>query len=290
MTMDGWARDMTTGQKINQQPWVDGEPYTSINRKYLQLRERLLPYLYTLSSEAAKTGVGGVRPLYLEYPDDPATLGANAKYEYLAGDDFLVAPVYKDSDTRDGIYLPKGTWTDYWTGKTYHGPTTLDGYHAPIDTLPLFVKSGAVVPMWPNGTTSYKSRDVHELDWDVYPQGRSSYTLYEDDGVTRDFAKGASATQRVTVDQGTHTTEVNVGVSKGSYKNKPDARAYRFTVHGESAPHRVSAEGRTLPRVASADALSAAGSGWYYDADTGVTTVKTARQSLDRDFTVSLRR
>jgi alpha-glucosidase (family GH31 glycosyl hydrolase) len=290
MTMDGWARDMTTGKKINQQPWVDGEPYTSINRKYLQLRERLLPYLYTLSAEAAKTGVGGVRPLYLEYPDDPATLGANAKYEYLAGDDFLVAPVYKDSDTRDGIYLPKGTWTDYWTGKTYHGPTTIDGYHAPIDTLPLFVKSGAVVPMWPKGTTSYKSRDVHELDWDVYPQGRSSYTLYEDDGVTRDFAKGASATQRVTVDQGEHATELNVGASRGSYKNKPDARAYRFTVHGESAPHRVSTEGTTLPRVGSADALAAAGSGWYYDADTGVTTVKTARQPLDRDFTVTLRR
>lgn len=136
MTMDGWATDLTTKKKINQQPWVDGEPYTSINRKYLQLRERLLPYLYTLAAEAAKTGVGSVRPLWLEYPDDPETLGANAKYEYLAGSDFLVAPVYEDSDTRDGIYLPKGTWTDYWTGRTYQGPTTVDGYHAPSTPCP----------------------------------------------------------------------------------------------------------------------------------------------------------
>ncbi|WP_410169487.1 TIM-barrel domain-containing protein, partial [Actinacidiphila rubida] len=71
MTMDGWASDLTTGKPADQQPWRDGEPYTSINRKYLQLKERLLPYMYTLSAQAAKTGVGAVRPLWLEYPDDP---------------------------------------------------------------------------------------------------------------------------------------------------------------------------------------------------------------------------
>ncbi|MFJ5533431.1 TIM-barrel domain-containing protein [Streptomyces sp. NPDC093261] len=290
MTMDGWATDLTTHQKADQQPWVDGEPYTSVNRRYLLLRERLLPYLYTLAADAAKTGVGGVRPLYLEYPDDPRTLGDDAKYEYLAGSDFLVAPVYKDSDTRDGIYLPKGVWTDYWSGTTYRGPTTVNGYHAPIDTLPLFVKAGAIVPMWPQGTTSWKTRDRHELDWDVHPQGHSSYTLYEDDGVTRTFASGASATQRVTADADEHGVTVSVGASRGSYCGKPDARAYRFTVHGDHAPRRVSYDGRSLPRVGSADALTAAGTGWYYDAETGVTTVKTARASLDRTFTVALKR
>jgi alpha-glucosidase (family GH31 glycosyl hydrolase) len=291
MTMDGWATDLTTKKKINQQPWVDGEPYTSINRKYLQLRERLLPYLYTLSAEAAKTGVGSVRPLWLEYPDDPETLGANAKYEYLAGSDFLVAPVYEDSDTRNGIYLPKGTWTDYWTGKTYEGPTTVNGYHAPIDTLPLFVKGGSIVPMWPKGTTSWQTRDRSELDYDLYPQGTSTYTLYEDDGVTRKFTEGASATQRVTVRAGSHgqdTTEVSVGASVGSYTGKPDSRAYRFTVHGEQAVHKVLLQGRTLARADSADALAAAESGWFYDTDSGVTTVKTPKQQLDRGFSVHL--
>ncbi|MER7395361.1 TIM-barrel domain-containing protein [Streptomyces sp. NPDC000151] len=290
MTMDGWAKDISTGKKINQQPWVDGEPYTSINRKYLQLRERLLPYLYTLAAEAAKTGVGGVRPLYLEYPDDPRTLGPDAKYEYLAGSDFLVAPVYKDSDTRDGIYLPKGTWTDYWTGKKYHGPTTVNGYHAPLDTLPLFVRDGAIVPMWPQGTTSYKTRDRHELGWDLYPKGHSGYTLYEDDGVTRKYASGAAATQRVTMDEDRHGVDVEVGASKGTYTGKPEARSYRFTIHTDAAPRRVSLGGRALHRTDSAASLAQAGTGWSYDAKTGVTTIRTDRISMDREFTVTLRK
>ncbi|MEU5792883.1 TIM-barrel domain-containing protein [Streptomyces sp. NPDC047813] len=279
MTMDGWATDLTTKKPADQQPWLDGEPYTSINRKYLQLKERLLPYMYTLSADAAKSGVGAVRPLWLEYPDDPGTLGANAKYEFLSGSDFLVAPVYQDSETRDGIYLPKGTWTDYWTGRTYHGPTTVDGYHAPLDTLPLFVREGAIVPMWPKGTTSWQTRDRHELDWDLYPSahGTSHYTLYEDDGVTRDFAKGAAATQRVSLHRDAHGTTVSVGASEGAYHGKVAARTYRFTVHGGSAPARVLVDGRQLPRSA-----------WSFDPATRVTTVTTASLPLDRGFGLRL--
>ncbi|MER8057917.1 TIM-barrel domain-containing protein [Streptomyces sp. NPDC094022] len=279
MTMDGWATDLTTKKPADQQPWLDGEPYTSINRKYLQLKERLLPYMYTLSADAAKSGVGAVRPLWLEYPDDPGTLGANAKYEFLSGSDFLVAPVYQDSETRDGIYLPKGTWTDYWTGRTYHGPTTVDGYHAPLDTLPLFVREGAIVPMWPKGTTSWQTRDRHELDWDLYPSahGTSHYTLYEDDGVTRDFAKGAAATQRVSLHRDAHGTTVSVGASEGAYHGKVAARTYRFTVHGGSAPARVLVDGRQLPRSA-----------WSFDPATRDTTVTTASLPLDRGFGLRL--
>ncbi|MDQ0994039.1 TIM-barrel domain-containing protein [Streptomyces sp. V3I7] len=71
-----------------------------------------------------------------------------------AGPDFLVAPVYSDTDVRGGIRLPKGTWTDYWTGRMYQGPTTVNGYSAPLDTLPVFVRGGAIIPMCPKGTLS----------------------------------------------------------------------------------------------------------------------------------------
>jgi len=285
MTMDGWARDIATRQPRDQQPWLDGEPYTSINRKYLQLKERLLPYMYTLSAEATRTGVGAVRPLALEYPDDPAALGPNAKYEFLAGPDFLVAPVYSDTEVRDGIYLPAGTWTDYWTGRTYQGPTTVNGYWAPLDTLPLFVKGGSIVPMWPKGTLSWENRDRGELDYDLYPQGDSSYTLYEDDGVTRGFAQGASATQRVDVHAHGTATVVNVGASEGSYAGKPDARGYRFTVHGQGEPRLVVTAGGPLPRLTSADPGAV---GWSYDPATGVTEIRTGQISTDRAFSVEI--
>lgn len=134
MTMDGWATS-------DKQPWRSGAPYAAINNRYLQLKERLLPYFYTLAAQAHRSGVGPVRPLVLDYPNDPNTWGDAAKYEFLSGDDFLIAPVYDGSQTRSGIYLPKGTWVDYWSGRTYQGPTTIDNYQAPLDTLPLFVKS-----------------------------------------------------------------------------------------------------------------------------------------------------
>ncbi|MFI2609121.1 TIM-barrel domain-containing protein [Kitasatospora sp. NPDC018619] len=290
MTMDGWARDMSGKEQRDQQPWLDGEPYTSINRRYLQLKERLLPYMYTLSAEATRTGIGAVRPLALEYPHDPAALGPNARYEFLAGPDFLVAPVYSDTSVRDGIHLPEGTWTDYWTGRTYQGPTTIDGYSAPLDTLPLFVRGGAIIPMWPQGTLSWQTRDRGELDYDLYPQARgdSSYTLYEDDGVTRQFAAGSSATQRVDVHSGGPVTVVEVGPSVGSYAGKPTSRAYRLTVHGRPAPRQVVSQGGPLPRLASAAALDSAATGWYHDAATGVTQVKTPDQPTDRGFSVGL--
>ncbi|MFE0462062.1 TIM-barrel domain-containing protein [Kitasatospora sp. NPDC058965] len=273
MTMDGWA----TGDK---QPWASGEPYTSINNKYLQLKERLLPYLYTLAAQAHTSGVGAVRPLALEYPNDPATWGDTAKYEFLSGDSFLVAPVYDSSDTRNGIYLPAGTWVDYWTGRTYQGPTTVNGYHAPLDTLPLFVRAGAVVPMWPQGTLSWQTRDTGRLDYDVYAQGDSQFTLYEDDGTTRAYQQGASATQRVTVHATGHghgSTELTVGPSVGDYTGKPAARSYEFTVHTGAAPAQVLLDGRPL----------AAGA-WSWDQAAGVVHVTTPPISTGTGFTLHL--
>lgn len=267
MTMDGWAA-------ADKQPWRYGEPYTSINRKYLLLKERLLPYTYSYSVQAQQTGVGQVRPLALEYPDDPNVFTDKAKYEFLSGTDFLVAQVYQKATTRDGIYLPKGTWIDYWTGRTYTGPTTVDGYDAPLDTLPLFVRAGAVVPMWPEGTKSWSTRDKSELDLDIYPQGHGSFTLTEDDGVTRSPAR---ATQTFTVDaptSGPGTVTVRIGPSVGSYAGKPATRRYLLTVHSGSKPAVVQAGSSILRQYATKAALDAANSGWWYD--NGVVRVKTA--------------
>ncbi len=189
MTMSGWA---TPAFK---QPWTYGEPYTSINRKYLKLRERLLPYFYSYAAEAHRTGAPLNRSLVLEYPDDPKTWDDTTKYEFLAGKEFLVAPMWGADEVKSGIYLPKGNWVDYWTGKVYQGPTTVNGYHSKLDTLPLFVKAGAVVPMWKSGINSAAEQGFGDrLTVDIYPQGKSSFSLYEDDRVTRDYKQDKSAT------------------------------------------------------------------------------------------------
>lgn len=285
MTMDGWA-------PMDKQPFRYGEPYTSINRDYLKLKESLLPHQYSYAHEATKTGVGMVRPLVLEYPDDPKASTEAAKYEFLSGEHFLVAPVYQDTTERRDIYLPKGTWIDYWSGRTYEGPTTIDSYSAPLDTLPLFVKAGAAVPMWP-GIRSYRDRTASSpLAWDIYPQGNTSFTLYEDDGVTRQHRDGKYATQRADVRapvRGAGDVKVTINESRGSFTGKQSKRPYEFTVHTGSEPRSVRLD-RTLPRLTSEAAYKAAQQGWWYDRDdrAGVVHVKTAPLRTDRKFTVEL--
>lgn len=285
MTMDGWA-------PMDKQPFRYGEPYTSINRDYLKLKESLLPYQYSYAHEATKSGVGMVRPLVLEYPDDPKASTEAAKYEFLSGEHFLVAPVYQDTTERRDIYLPKGTWIDYWSGRTYEGPTTIDSYSAPLDTLPLFVKAGAAVPMWP-GIRSYRDRTASSpLAWDIYPQGNTSFTLYEDDGVTRQHRDGKYATQRADVRapvRGAGDVKVTINESRGSFTGKQSKRPYEFTVHTGSEPRSVRLD-RTLPRLTSEAAYKAAQQGWWYDRDdrAGVVHVKTAPLRTDRKFTVEL--
>ncbi|MFF8609344.1 NPCBM/NEW2 domain-containing protein [Streptomyces sp. NPDC015346] len=288
MTMDGWAAN-------DKQPFRYGEPYTSVNRDYLKLHEALLPYIYSHVHRATKTGVGLARPLVLEYPDDPKAATDAAKYEFLSGEEFLVAPVHQDAVERDGIYLPQGTWIDYWSGRTYEGPVTVDDYSAPLDTLPLFVRAGAAVPMWPGGIRSYADRTPGSpLAWDIYPQGTSSFELYEDDGVTRAHRTGQYATQRADVRaprRGAGDVTVRIGESRGTFAGKSTARPYQFTVHTGDAPSGVTLGERKLPRLTSRSAYEAATQGWWYDRDDrgGVVKVKTADQRTDRGLTLTLK-
>lgn len=283
--MSGWAAS-------DKQPYRYGEPYTSINRKYMLLHERLLPYFYTHTMNATKDGVGATRPLYLEYPEDPNTWGDAAKYQFLAGRDFLVAPVYSDTTVRDDIYLPKGTWVDYWTGRTYQGGQTLDGYKAPLDTLPMFIRAGAVVPMFPEGTMDWaEGKKAGQLDLDIYPSGTSTFTHYEDDGRSQAHASGESATQKFDVTApvtGRGPVTVSLGALKGSYAGKPTSRHYGLSVHTNATPDTVTVGSTTLTKVASTQALKAADSGWFYDTATGVAHVKTPTMSTSSPATVRI--
>jgi alpha-glucosidase len=284
MAMNGWS-------VRHKRPWRDGEPFTSANRSWFHLRERLLPYQYTYAAQAHRTGVGPVRPLVLEYPDDPMTWGDAVKYEFLSGEAFLVAPVYADTTVRNGIYLPRGQWTDYWSGQTHTGPLTLNGYHAPPDKLPLFVKAGSIIPMWPEGTRSWRTRDRGQLDLDIYPGPASSFTLYEDDGVSRGYARGEFAEQTFTVSPTEGGITVGLGPSVGSYAGKVDSRRYRLTVHDLGQTTRVAVGDAVLPRYDDPAAYAAAGTGWYRDpARAGITDIKLPSLAADAAATVTLSR
>jgi alpha-glucosidase (family GH31 glycosyl hydrolase) len=284
IAMNGWSTR-------HKRPWRDGEPFTSANRSYFQLRERLLPYHYTYAARAHRTGVGPTRPLVLEYPDDPKTWGEAVKDEFLAGEAFLVAPVSADTTVRDGIYLPAGSWTDYWSGQVYAGPTTLNRYPAPPGRLPLFVKSGSIIPMWPEGTMSWRTRDRGRLDLDVYPREAGSFTLYEDDGVTRAYARGEYAEQTFTTTPTATGVSVRIGESVGSYAGKAGDRRYRLTVHDLGRTTAVAADDIVLPRFFDRASYDAAGAGWYLDPSrAGITDVKLPPLPADAALSITLSR
>jgi alpha-glucosidase len=129
------------------EPYSFGPEFTKINRASVELRYRLLPYLYTLFREHTETGAPVMRPLWFEYPDDQRTY--TIEDEYLVGRDLLVAPVVRESATKRGVYFPAGDdWVDWWTGKRYEGGRDAE-VEAPLDRLPLFARVGAVIATIP---------------------------------------------------------------------------------------------------------------------------------------------
>jgi len=279
MVMSGWA-------KKDKQPYIYGEPYTSINRKYLELKMRLTPYMYTYCEQAHETGVPASRAMVLEYPNDPVTWGKQTQYQFMNGESFLVAPVYKSEAKRDSIYLPKGTWYDYWNGKAYTGGEWLNNYPAPLDKLPVFVKAGAIIPMYPAMNYDAEKR-ADSLTLEIYPYKNSSFNLYEDDGITRDYRKGAFAKTLIEV-QADKGIQVNIHAAVGEYKGKYTKRVYLLEIHQHTAPKAVVVDGNNLKMYASLVDFNEAKTGCYFDSNdkAGTVHIKTTYLKTDKDQVV----
>ncbi len=170
--------------ETQREPWFFGEEATAIFRRYARLRYQLFPYLYSCAHEAARTGLPVLRAMPLAFPDDPN--GYDKDLQFMLGPWLLAAPIYDESGRRS-VYLPAGRWIDYWSGRSAAsaptaGPATL-AIHAALDTLPLFVRGGAIVPMIPPANR-IPAGLLDPLIFDIHPHGHSGYRLYEDEGVT----------------------------------------------------------------------------------------------------------
>lgn len=172
-----------------QEPYAFGQDTMEIVRKAIDLRYHLLPYIYDLAHEDLPM----LRPLILEYPDDPNC--ANICDQYLLGDKLMAAPVISPGTTARAVYLPKGIWYDYYTGRRYTGGKYILA-EAPIDHLPLFAKAGAVIPVSVGKPQS--TDDITQVALEVFP-GTGSFTHYTDDGETMDYLSSAIHALKVTV-------------------------------------------------------------------------------------------
>lgn len=157
-----------------------------ICRKYLELRYRLLPYLYSAVHQCATTGMPILRALWLHYPDDPKAVACDN--QYLWGENILVAPVVEKDVTSRKVYLPQGDWFDFWSGEPITGGRDLS---RPVDleTMPLFVRAGAILPLGP--VKQYVDEKIDQpLSISIYPGSDASFLLYEDDGKSFNYRRG----------------------------------------------------------------------------------------------------
>ncbi|MBQ5946428.1 TIM-barrel domain-containing protein [Massilia sp. ST3] len=281
MGMSGWSAS------ARKHPWWFDEPYRSINRRYLKLKMRLTPYMYNLTREAEETGAPIVRGLMWDNPQDPAALRETHKHQFLLGRDLLVAPVYRSQAVsggwRKGIHLPQGRWLDYWDGRQ----VTADAQGRDIDLqvgldkLPVFVRAGAIVPMYPEMLyDGHKQKD--RLTLDLYPQGESTYTLYEDDGVTRRYQQGAFSRQTIAMRESRGKVEVAIHPVQGSYEGQEAQRGYSLRLPSRQRPTKVLIGTAFMKEFASRADFDGAEAGWYFDGAErlGSVHVKAPKQDI----------
>ncbi len=188
------------GERKHNEVWAYGKQAEPILAKYLRLRYQMLPYTYSLGYQSYKTGAPFMRALFMDFPNDPAV--ADIPDEYMFGPAFLVAPVTEQGATERKVYLPAGCdWYNYWTNERMKGGQTINA-NAPIDTLPLFVRAGSIVPLGAEVLSTDKPQPIASVK--VYAGANGAFPLFSDDGTTYGYEKGKSSMTKLTWDDAKH--------------------------------------------------------------------------------------
>jgi alpha-D-xyloside xylohydrolase len=177
------------GSRPTNEVWSYGKQAEPILEKYLRLRYELMPYIYSLGYQTWLNGAPFLRALPLDFPNDQKV--TDMRDEYMFGPAFLVAPITEQGATSREVYLPAGAdWYNYWTNEKFKGGQAIT-VAAPIDTIPLFVRSGSIVPLGAAIESTHQHQAIASVR--VYPGADGNFTLYSDDGKTYAYEKGDSS-------------------------------------------------------------------------------------------------
>lgn len=211
-----------------------------ICRKYLELRYRLMPYLYSAVRETHETGLPVMRALWLHYPDDATAVLRGD--EYLWGRDMLVAPVVEKGATTRKVYLPRGDWYDFWTEEKLAGGREISKA-VDLATTPLYVRAGAILPLGP--VKQYTAEKVDgPLTLVVYPGADGAFTLYEDDGATFNYRRGEFT--KIQLNWNNTRRTLSLRLVPGSKTPSPQRREIEIRLAPEKTARKVVFEGRPV--------------------------------------------
>ncbi len=264
------------------EPWMfrDSAP---LIRDAILLRYRMAPYLYSAEYEASRTGAPIMRALVYEFQDDPQVW--EESFEFMFGRDLLIANVIEPGAKTKKVYLPAGCkWYD-WNDKfrCYEGGQTVE-VPVTLDSVPMFLREGAIVPMAGNQLMSMERDHMTALHLTVAPGIDSEYLLYDDDGVSNDFRRGVCRRTAIRM-HGTSVVKLDFA-SEGSYTDFVE-RVTVEMIRKDRSPFWVALGGEKLEHFLNRRKFEAADSGWYYSQSKRAVLVKYPNPKKDVTLTVS---
>jgi alpha-glucosidase len=279
----------TKNPESERRVWAYPEPYSSVLRSTFQLRYALQPYLYTEARRTYDTGVAFLRPLYYNWPQ--AAEAYSSKGEYSFGDEMLVAPVTTPADKTSGlaaesIWLPEGEWIEWPTGKHLTGPANFERSFS-IDQTPVYLRAGAIVPMQPPMRyTGEKPVDPLIVNvWPLNPGANSSYSVYEDSGVSVEYQHGVFARTPIKATQTADTLKVEIEPVEGGYPKMPAERGFELRLPADWPPASITVNG-----VAVKHAGPTGKDGWSYEGNTLTTIIPVPSRDVHSKVIIEMHR
>lgn len=265
--------DRLHGNHSDRLPWQYGAAAKTSAEKFLNLRENLVPYTYSLARNAAVTGLPVVIPAYVQYPEEQEAY-ATFSGEYLYGPNVLVAPVTTPGTTATTrVWFPPGSqWTDYFTGTTYAGGT-IQNVTTDLNAMPVFIKSGGIMPTRTDNVTNDVQNPLSKVTFTVPVGAAGSYSLYEDDGTT---TSTQNATTAVQFSQSGSTRTLTISPAVGSFPGQVTQRQWQAVFLNATAPTSVKIDGATAPSSA-----------WSWNSARRSLTVTVPTRSVTGQTTVS---
>lgn len=263
------------------EPWMY-QNSKGLIRDAILLRYRMTPYLYSAVYEASQNGAPIMRPLVYEFQEDPRTLEEGTEYMY--GRDLLIANVVDKGAKTWKVYLPAGcNWYDFWTYECYAGGQQIE-IPVALDTIPMFIRQGAIIPMADNQLMSMERDHTTDLHLIISPLGERQYTMYDDDGVTNDYQNGAFRKTHIAVNTGEQTT-VSFE-TEGSYEDTVETILVDM-IAKEKSPFWIRFDDKPMEHFLHRRRFEEAEEGWYYSQTKKAVLIKYKNPKKAHKLTVS---
>lgn len=253
------------------EPWALGEDTEIPVRDAIKQRYQFLPYLYNEFYNASITGLPIMRPVFLNYQNDPECYKKEAQEEFMLGENLLVAPVLSENNMAKKLYLPEGKWVSFREGKVYEGKEWIV-VDAPLNYIPLFVREGGVIVLQ-ESQNYVGEKEISEYEFRIFPGEKSTYEFYEDDGITYQYENGVYSVTKIDINK-KNDTSLEVAFSKplNNYDSKKES--YLIKLYDMKNPSEITFSGKLLKVFDNIEELNKSQGGFFFDSQSNILSVK----------------